>query len=376
MKQKLEQLDRDLIDLLGQKIALLKDLNGSSHQRNRHEIEGYLVQECVPDFVWEHLETALLAASTRATQPSPSAVSREVTLIGGQGKMGCFFCHCFSQAGHQVRLLGRQNWNQAEELLGDADLVMICVPFEYTTEVIEKAAPYLNPGAVLADIASIKAPIVEAMLDHHGGPVLGLHPMFGPGTRSLHGQNVIVCPGREKAASQWFLDLLEARGAHLTVTTPEEHDRCMAIVQGVRHFITFSLGIYLAEAGVNLDRLLEFASPLFRLEIDKMLRLCTPKSSLSLELMLASKEHRRAIALLAATSNRLAESVVLQQRSLLQEQFEYACEVFAPHEGRARQEIDRLLTCMALSMAIDKGSELETGEHPLGQPTPHSSPIC
>ena len=50
--------------------------------------------------------------------------------------------------------------------------------------------------AVLADVTSVKAGPVSAMLAAHPGPVLGLHPMFGPDVGSLSAQRIVSCPAR------------------------------------------------------------------------------------------------------------------------------------------------------------------------------------
>ena len=92
----------------------------------------------------------------------------------------------------------------------------------------------------------IKAPFVQAMLQQHSGPIIGLHPMFGPSVKSFLAQKVVVCPGRKDQAFQWLLDLIESEGAQLIWSPPDEHDKIMVIVQAIRQFLTFSLGLFLA----------------------------------------------------------------------------------------------------------------------------------
>ncbi|MGL4622394.1 MAG: prephenate dehydrogenase/arogenate dehydrogenase family protein, partial [Chroococcidiopsis sp.] len=103
--------------------------------------------------------------------------SRKITIIGGRGRMGKFFTQHLSTTGHQVSTLGNQDWDRASQLLGEAELVIVSVPIERTVAVIERAAKYLSPTTALADITSIKAQPVQAMLANHAGAVMGLHPM-------------------------------------------------------------------------------------------------------------------------------------------------------------------------------------------------------
>ncbi|MDY7023665.1 MAG: prephenate dehydrogenase/arogenate dehydrogenase family protein, partial [Cyanobacteriota bacterium] len=212
---KLEDIDRQLVKLLGERIAAMADFENAENRSGAIATE--LADAGVPEFLWRNLLINATAAANMTQSSSsklpedtdPETVSKQVTLIGGNGKMGQLFAKQLSLAGHQVQIMGRDDWGNAEMLLGDADLVMVCVPTEQAISVIEKAAPYLRETTALTDLISIKTPILEAMLDHHHGPVMGLHPMFGPGINSFLSQNIVVCPGRMDSAFQWFLSLIE-----------------------------------------------------------------------------------------------------------------------------------------------------------------------
>ncbi len=254
--------------------------------------------------------------------------SQQITLVGGGGRMGRFFNAHLSQAGHQVRILGSQDWEQAQELLAGADLVLVCVPIEYTTDTIDKLSTYLSPTTALADITSIKAPIVRAMLDRHIGPVMGLHPMFGPGLESFADQKIVVCPGRQAEAFDWLLSLMRNDGGELIYATPEEHDRLMATVQAVRNFATFGFGAFLAADKVEVGRSLDFSSPAYRLQIEMVQRLFTQSAPMIVDIILASPESRAAIAQLGSVCSRLADLVQQEDRSALIAEFESANSFF------------------------------------------------
>ena len=225
---RVEQIDRDLIKLLGERISLLTQSNLLSQEEQLLRWKSLLAQAGVPEFVWEKVVTSCTAAIYTASKASflmSNVTPRWVTIIGGHGIIGQFFAKQLLSAGHKVSILGSGDWKQASDLLGNAELVLICVPIERTLEVIRDAAKYLAPTTVLADVASIKAPIVQGMLEEHTGPVLGLHPMFGPGVTSFLSQKVVVCPAREDEAFQWLLELIVSQGGKLITCTPEEHDQ-------------------------------------------------------------------------------------------------------------------------------------------------------
>ena len=238
--------------------------------------------------------------------------------------MGSFFSSCLSQAGHQVNILEHSDWGQAEKLLTDVDLVLVCVPIECTVQTIRKLARYLSPTTALADITSIKAPIVTAMLDSHHGPVMGLHPMFGPGIKSFSAQKVVICPGRQDQAFQWFLELIQNDGGQLIYATPEEHDHMMTTVQAIRNFNTLSFGVLLSPESVEIGRSLDFASPMYSQQIAMVQRLFVQSAPLIVDIILATPERRRAIARLASIYSQLAQLVVQGDREALIAQFEAA----------------------------------------------------
>jgi prephenate dehydrogenase/chorismate mutase/prephenate dehydrogenase len=93
-----------------------------------------------------------------------------------------------------VNIFKHDDWNHAGRLLAETELALVCVPIECTLDVIRKTARSLDTTTALADTTSIKALIVQAMLEYHTGLVLGLHPMFGSGVNSFLSQNVVVCP--------------------------------------------------------------------------------------------------------------------------------------------------------------------------------------
>jgi len=144
MMPELRQIDQDLIKLLGQRIAVLK---AKCFQETTADTTQLLAESGVPEFLWRSLVTSCTAAIA-ATALSPTQVKpRQVTVIGGQGMMGGFFTQQLTAAGHNVKTLGRNDWGDADQLLGEAELVLVCVPIEHTLAVIQKAAQYLTPAA-------------------------------------------------------------------------------------------------------------------------------------------------------------------------------------------------------------------------------------
>lgn len=354
MSEMLRDIDRELINLIGKRIAVLKASNLPA-QTESSDTTQLLAQNGIPEFVWQSITTSCAAAIAKP-KSSNGVKPRNITVIGGNGSLGRFFVQELALAGHNVSVFGSKDWDNPEQL-GQAELVLICVPIERTLDVIAKTAPYLNADATIADITSIKTPIVQALLQHHKGPVLSLHPMFGPGVQSFLSQNVVVCPGRSPQAFQWLLDLIASRGGKLITCTPEEHDRMMIAIQAIRHFSTFSLGVFLAEEGIDISRSLDFASPLYRLEIDIVSRLFAQDSSLYVDIMLTAEERRQAIGRLAETYTRLAQLVAQKDRAALKREFEITSSAFKQEASRAFQETNHAIDSLSLLIAANEAEE-------------------
>ncbi len=74
---------------------------------------------------------------------------------------------------------------------------------------------------------------MDAMMNTHSGPVLGLHPLFGPTTSTMDKQIVVVTPGRDDAACQWVIDQFSLWGAVMVLAGADEHDEIMEFVQSL-----------------------------------------------------------------------------------------------------------------------------------------------
>ncbi len=357
LPEQLQQIDEALIQLLGERISVLATAEASadlpSIQQQRSGVRSLLQQARVPEAAWNHIVThsmAALAKTPTQRQPEP----RRVTLVGGRGAMGCFFQERFAATGHQVSILEYDDWDKADILLGQADLVLLCVPLKSVLSIIRRVGPYLATTTVLADISSTKTAVLQTLLESHAGPVLGLHPMFGPGVDSLLGQKIVVCPGRDPLDCQWVLDWIQADGGQLITSTPEEHDRMMVVVQAIRFFSNFSLSAFLAAEGVDIARSLEFASPLYRTEINTVSRLVAQDAALYIDILLASEERCEAIERLVKTYDRLATLLAKGQRAELIAEFEAARDVFRTDLTRALHESNHTINSLSVLLAADE----------------------
>jgi chorismate mutase/prephenate dehydrogenase len=266
----------------------------------------------------------------------------KVVVVGGGGALGARFVSLFQRSGYQVVVLEQHDWYQAEQLCADAALVLMAVPITLTEQLIKQLPP-LPVNCVLADITSIKAQPLSAMLAKHSGPVVGLHPMFGPDITNLVKQVVVVCHGRAENEYQWLLKQLNVWGAELAVKQATEHDSAMQLIQAMRHFSSLVYGVHLADENADLNELLQLSSPIYRLELAMVGRLFAQNAELYADIMLSSCE---VTALLERYQQRFTDLLRLlkaKDKAGLMAQFGKGQHFFGELAGQFLQESKQLL---------------------------------
>jgi prephenate dehydrogenase len=128
-------------------------------------------------------------------------------------------------------------------------IVIPCMPISSFKEVLVAAAPLMRPDALVADVCSVKEKPVRWMKAAlpETVSILGTHPMFGPDSASagLEGMKIALC--RVRIADTLYDKVVAfLRRSRLKVieTTPEEHDRQIAVSLALTHFIGRSLAAF------------------------------------------------------------------------------------------------------------------------------------
>ncbi|QQQ15023.1 bifunctional chorismate mutase/prephenate dehydrogenase [Aeromonas media] len=310
LRDKIDAMDKQLIDLLAARLALVgevgevksrhglpiyaPDREASMLARRRAEAERLGVPgDLIEDVLRRVMRESYILESTSDKEHHFKCMKPalgKVVIIGGQGQLGRLFGQMFGLSGYRVETLEQGDWPRADEILADAGLVMVAVPIDITCQVIDRLGK-LPADCLLVDVTSVKSAPLEHMLAVHQGPVLGLHPMFGPDVASLAKQVIVCCQGRDPAASQWLLDQMTIWGARLQQVEAKAHDEAMTLIQALRHFATFAYGWHLSREQANLDRLLSLSSPIYRLELAMVGRLFAQDPHLYADIILSSPQN-------------------------------------------------------------------------------------
>jgi cyclohexadieny/prephenate dehydrogenase len=136
--------------------------------------------------------------------------------------------------------------------LEGADLVILCVPVGAIGAVAKEIAPFLEHGAVLSDVGSVKGSVVTQIAPHvpHGVHLVPAHPLAGTeysgpdaGFATLF-QNrwCILTPAKaESDAAEALAEFWKRLGAKVETMTTEHHDLALAVTSHLPHLIAFNI---------------------------------------------------------------------------------------------------------------------------------------
>ncbi|MDC0612675.1 bifunctional chorismate mutase/prephenate dehydrogenase [Vibrio sp.] len=323
LRNQIDDVDKQMVELLARRLALVEKVG---EVKSKHGLPIYAPdreaamlasrrEEAERRGVPPQLIEDILRRTMRESYSSEKDAGfkclkpelRSVVIVGGKGQLGSLFARMFRLSGYNVKILGSQDWAHANEMLSDAGLVVVTVPIHLTLEVISKLKG-LPSDCILCDLTSIKAKPLAEMMKVHSGPVVGLHPMFGPDVPSLAKQVIVHCNGRGKEHYQWLIDQCSIWGASLCELKAEEHDHAMSLIQALRHFTSFVYGYHLSKENPNLDKLLKVSSPIYRLELMMVGRLFGQDPNLYGDIILSSEEN---VEMIRRFHSRLSEAVEL-----------------------------------------------------------------
>lgn len=209
-----------------------------------------------------------------------------IVIVGGEGAMGQLFAQQFARSGYEVRILDKAQQAQSEAILKGAKLVLVSVPINALEHVVS-ALPILDDDCLLVDITSVKQKPLKALMAAHSGPVVGLHPMFGPDISHWVKQTVVVCEGRDHEVAKGLMAQLQVWGCQVVEMDAKKHDEAMQIIQVMRHLTTFVYGQFLAKQSHTLAELRSCSSPIYQLELMMVGRLFAQSPELYSDIMLA-----------------------------------------------------------------------------------------
>lgn len=155
----------------------------------------------------------------------------------------------------------------------DADIVVLAVPIGVMASLAQQIVPLVNPGTVVTDVGSVKAPVVEELsaIFTKGARFVGSHPMAGSEKTGLDaaraglfdGAPCIVTPdaNSDTAAVVTIHRFWETLGGRVLELSPGAHDEIVALVSHFPHLLAAVLVNLVTEKNASA---FAFAGPGFR----------------------------------------------------------------------------------------------------------------
>jgi prephenate dehydrogenase len=150
--------------------------------------------------------------------------------------------------------------NASQDLLkavDGADLVILCTPLAHMRELTQLMLPALAANAVVTDVGSVKAPVVqqvEPLVATAGACFVGSHPMAGAEKMGPSAANAslfvdAVCvitptPNSSPQAVKQVQTLWRSLGARVLMLNPELHDEFVSRSSHLPHVVAAELANY------------------------------------------------------------------------------------------------------------------------------------
>ncbi|MEB3291676.1 MAG: prephenate/arogenate dehydrogenase [Synechococcales bacterium] len=134
--------------------------------------------------------------------------------------------------------------------LETAEVIFICTPLSQIAPTLDQLLPHLAPNAILTDVGSVKAPVIE-LIQPRWANFVGGHPMAGTAESGInaaiphlfqHNPYVLTpTPQTPEPAIALIHQLATSLGAKLYTTSPEAHDRAVAWISHLPVMVSASL---------------------------------------------------------------------------------------------------------------------------------------
>lgn len=291
LRRRIRHLDSALLGLVAERIELAREVGQEKRARGvplrDFEVERRVLERAAASAAELGVEVGLARELMRSLIDESCRVqevehysaftgeAESVLVIGGAGKMGRWLVRFLESQGHRVRIFdpapGAADPARAETLaegLAGASMALVAVPLAATAAAIDAAVETGFRG-VVCDVASLKQHLGPAFERARaaGAAVASLHPMFGPGARTLSGRVVVVCDCGVPAATARVAGLFRDTAATLIELDLERHDRVAAWVLGLSHFVNLVFARALAASGLSAGELAGIGSTTYAAQL-------------------------------------------------------------------------------------------------------------
>lgn len=284
LRKEIAKVDSQIWELMAKRVSIARRIGEHKRQLDL-PIRNLEVEE---EVVKRHLQSALTlglnpqaveeisriliqeAIEEQAALPRPKKEQQDIMIIGGAGKMGAWMSRLLSASGHRIHLLDPRidNGVKMQDASG-MDVVMVSAPISKVDRLLQEVDCHAAPQTLIFDISSLKSPFLPTLQDMASRrKVCSVHPMFGPGARSMYDRNLLFCDCNNREAVEEAMRLFDDHGARMTVLPLPEHDRYMSYILGMSHATNIAFFTALERSEIPLTEFMGMASTTFLKHLD------------------------------------------------------------------------------------------------------------
>jgi prephenate dehydrogenase len=265
---------------------------------------------------------------------------KEIAVIGAGGNMGCWFSRYFNNKGiglsvydiNPASVKCSSNtiiYENITDCVQGVDLVLVCVPIKTTPVMIYECASKMKPGAILAEISSVKQQTSMALkkISSKIKP-LCIHPMFGPGRKDLKQMKILLIPVRNEENELKILNEIFEEAIVVVIPNAKIHDELIGVVLGLTHYINMVFAGTISKQ--DLSYLRDVTGTTFEIQSLLAASIMTEEPDLLISLLLENQSVKKHIQNYLSESNKVARLIFnendldlktkyLKTRSILQQ---------------------------------------------------------
>ena len=174
----------------------------------------------------------------------------------GSGAMSTWFADRLENEGYTTIVTGRSTETRPEEMIGQVDVVMVCVPISVTAATIARYGTLLKAGQALIILAGESENTLQTALEvtDPAVEIMFVHNLWGPQAVSMKDKNaIIVRTPRSGSFCSEFEAFMYKHGAEIFQDSPRKHDLLMGVGQKLPTTISVALAKTLADHHIECD---------------------------------------------------------------------------------------------------------------------------
>jgi chorismate mutase/prephenate dehydrogenase len=272
LRQRIREIDAELLKLVAARMETAKAI-GQQKKLAGIPLRDWNVERQVLDNAAQQAEelglppkavrelVRQLITTSRDEQERTSystyrGAAEDILIIGGAGKMGRWFVDFFGNQGHRVSVYDAAEPSELSlaALLDGTSCALIATPLDAIPDAIDELTD-IGYGGIVFDIASLKSHLKPAITRARaaGLAVTSVHPMFGPGARTLSDQVICICDCGDADATRRAEAFFADTAATLVRLSLDEHDRVVSYVLGLSHLTNIVFTKVLMSSGMPFE---------------------------------------------------------------------------------------------------------------------------